>query len=86
MNLKLHTGIKNIPVVNIQELTMKLQKDNKTSNLEQASTLLNELEDSELNEVSGGTNYPFGVPLGSPGGPWPVYGLTPVMQRHDSLN
>jgi hypothetical protein len=65
---------------------MKSQKTLKITDLEPASTLLNELDDSELKEVVGGTNYPFGVPLGSPGGPWPVYGMTPVMQRHDSLN
>jgi hypothetical protein len=66
---------------------MKLQKTLKISDLEPAPTLLNELNDSELEEVVGGTNYPFGVPLGSPGGPWPVgNGMTPVMQRHDRLN
>ncbi|WP_339377870.1 hypothetical protein [Calothrix sp. NIES-2100] len=77
---------------------MKPQKSIKISDLEPASTLLNELDDSELKEVVGGKNYPFGVPLGSPGGPWPIYvgspdedgpvyvGTTPVMQRHDSLN
>jgi hypothetical protein len=66
---------------------MKPQKTLKITDLEPASTLLNELDDSELKEVVGGKNYPFGVPLGSPGGPWPVgNGITPVMQRHDSLN
>ncbi|MDP5339573.1 MAG: hypothetical protein NWQ28_13490 [Nodularia sp. (in: cyanobacteria)] len=71
---------------------MKLRKTKKTSKLEQASTLLNQIEDSKLHEVAGGiTPYPFGVPAGSPGGPWtyswgPEGMEAPRMQRHDELN
>jgi hypothetical protein len=70
--MKIHTGRKGIPPVKIKELTMKLQKIQKTSNLEQASTLLNKIDDSELRQVAAGcdgtTNYPFGVPQeGAPG-------------------
>ncbi|MEA5551021.1 hypothetical protein VB713_08525 [Anabaena cylindrica UHCC 0172] len=73
---------------------MKLQKTKKTSKLEQASTLLNQINDSNLQQVSGGSGineYPFGVPAGSPGGPWtyswgPDGMEAPRLQRHDNLN
>lgn len=68
---------------------MKLQKTKKTSKLEQASTLFNKIDDSNLDQINGGCDgvheCPFGVPAGSAGGPWPL-GEAPRLQRTNELN